>query len=137
LFRKKHFFLDGLLGTEDKEERRRDEAPIYSISDLHGFVSGRDIFGRGKRGCEKKEYKMNCSPCHGEEGKGDGVGARLLPVKPADHSDGNIMNNRSDKYLSKIISKGSSAVGDRPICQPGVVYSAISKSVTSSPIFEA
>ncbi len=34
LFRKKHFFLDGLLGTElralreDKEEGRRDEAPI-------------------------------------------------------------------------------------------------------------
>jgi len=63
LFRKKHFFLDGLLGTElralreDKEERRRDEAPIYSISDLHGFVSGRDIFGRGKRGCGKKDIQ--------------------------------------------------------------------------------
>ena len=91
----------------------------------------------GNPAAGRKIYKMNCSPCHGEEGKGDGVGARLLPVKPADHSDGNIMNNRSDKYLSKIISKGSSAVGDRPICQPGVVYSAISKSVTSSPIFEA
>ncbi|MCZ6547229.1 MAG: c-type cytochrome, partial [Deltaproteobacteria bacterium] len=59
----------------------------------------------------KKMYKMNCSLCHGEEVKGDGVRARLLPLKPPVHSDGNIMNNRSDKYLSKIISKGGFAVG--------------------------
>lgn len=71
-----------------------------------------EIFSaEGNAAAIKKIYKMNCSPCHGEEGKGDGVGARLLPVKPAVHSDGNIMNNRSDKYLSKIISKGGSAVG--------------------------
>ncbi|MCZ6548506.1 MAG: cytochrome c [Deltaproteobacteria bacterium] len=71
-----------------------------------------EIFSaEGNAAARKKIYKMNCSPCHGEEGKGDGVGARLLPVKPAVHSDGNIMNNRSDKYLSKIISKGGSAVG--------------------------
>ncbi len=61
---------------------------------------------------------MNCSPCHGEKREGDGVGANLLPVKPADHSNENIMNNRSDEYLSKIISKGGSAVGGgRPLCQ--------------------
>ena len=69
-----------------------------------------EIFSEeGNAAAGKKMYKMNCSLCHGEEGKGDGV--VLLPVKPADHSDGNIMNNRSDKYLSKIISKGGSAVG--------------------------
>ncbi len=71
-----------------------------------------EIFSaEGDAAAGRKIYKMNCSPCHGEKGKGDGVGARLLPVKPADHSDGNVMNNRSDKYLSKIISKGGSAVG--------------------------
>ena len=71
-----------------------------------------EIFSaEGNAAAGKKMYKMNCSPCHGENGKGDGVGASLLPVKPTDHSDGNIMNNRSDKYLSKIISKGGSAVG--------------------------
>ena len=63
LFRKKHFFLDDLLGSElrplreDKGDRRRDEAPIYSISDLHSFVSGRDVFGRGKPGCGKKDIQ--------------------------------------------------------------------------------
>ena len=38
---------------EDKEERKRDEAYINSISDCHGFVSGRNIFGRGRRGSGK------------------------------------------------------------------------------------
>jgi len=85
----------------------------------------------------KKIYKMNCSQCHGEKGEGGGVGASLLPVKPADHSNGIVMNNRSDDYLSKIIAKAALPWGGRPLCQPGTVYSAISKSVTSSPIFEA
>ncbi len=71
-----------------------------------------EIFSaEGDAAAGRKIYKMNCSPCRGEKGKGDGVGASLLPVKPAVHSDGNVMNNRSDKYLSKIISKGGPAVG--------------------------
>jgi mono/diheme cytochrome c family protein len=58
----------------------------------------------------KKIYMENCSPCHGEEGKGDGPGARLLPVKPADHTDRKAMSKRSDKDLADIISKGGPAV---------------------------
>ena len=34
----------------------------------------------------KRIYRENCAPCHGEAGKGDGVGARSLPVRPADHT---------------------------------------------------
>ncbi|MGH7784767.1 MAG: c-type cytochrome [Candidatus Binatia bacterium] len=35
----------------------------------------------------KRIYRENCTPCHGESGKGDGVGAQSLPVRPADHAN--------------------------------------------------
>jgi mono/diheme cytochrome c family protein len=62
----------------------------------------------------RKLYSAYCSPCHGELGKGDGQGARLLPVKPADHTNGALMNKHTDKYLFDLIAKGGSAVGKSP-----------------------
>jgi len=59
----------------------------------------------------KALYASYCSVCHGEKGKGDGVGAKGLPAKPADHTNGALMNQLSDKYLVEIISKGGTAVG--------------------------
>ncbi len=52
-----------------------------------------------------------CSTCHGESGKGDGVAGASLPVKPADHTNGAVMNKLNDKFLQDIISKGGGAVG--------------------------
>ncbi len=34
----------------------------------------------------KTMYSTYCTPCHGDKGKGDGVAAAALAVKPADHS---------------------------------------------------
>jgi mono/diheme cytochrome c family protein len=59
----------------------------------------------------KRLYRENCMPCHGESGKGDGPGARALPVRPADHTNGAIMNGRSDVFLRDVIIKGGSAMG--------------------------
>ena len=59
----------------------------------------------------KRLYKENCTPCHGELGKGDGAGARSLPVKPADHTNGAAMSGRSDAFLRDVISKGGGAMG--------------------------
>jgi mono/diheme cytochrome c family protein len=59
----------------------------------------------------KKLYLTYCSTCHGDKGKGDGAAARALPVKPADHTDGAVMNKLTDKFLLEVISKGGSAVG--------------------------
>ena len=59
----------------------------------------------------KQLYKENCAPCHGDLGKGDGAGARSLPVKPADHTDSAAMNGRSDGFLRDVISKGGGAMG--------------------------
>jgi mono/diheme cytochrome c family protein len=59
----------------------------------------------------KKLYTAYCSSCHGDQGKGDGMAARSLPVKPKDHTDGATMNRLSDQNLTDTISKGGGAVG--------------------------
>jgi mono/diheme cytochrome c family protein len=59
----------------------------------------------------RKLYLTYCSSCHGDKGKGDGPAASSLPVKPADHTNGAVMNHLPDKFLTEIISKGGSAVG--------------------------
>ncbi len=62
----------------------------------------------------KRLYATYCSNCHGVSGKGDGQAAKSLPVKPANHTDGKVMSQLSDKYLHDIISKGGSGVGKSP-----------------------
>jgi mono/diheme cytochrome c family protein len=59
----------------------------------------------------QKLYTTYCTACHGEKGKGDGMAAKGLPAKPADHTNGAVMNQLSDKYLIDVISKGGGAVG--------------------------
>ena len=66
----------------------------------------------------KKLYVTYCSGCHGETGKGDGPGATSLPVKPANHTDGKIMNAMPDKTLFVIISKGGQAAGKSAFMPP-------------------
>jgi mono/diheme cytochrome c family protein len=66
----------------------------------------------------RKLYASYCSTCHGEKGKGDGPAASALPVKPADHTNGSIMNQFSDKFLLDVVSKGGGAVGKSPM-MPG------------------
>src|SRR3972149_5763490 len=59
----------------------------------------------------KKIYVTYCTACHGEKGKGNGMAAQSFPVRPADHTNGAVMNQLSDKFLTDVISKGGSAVG--------------------------
>lgn len=59
----------------------------------------------------KSVYETYCTSCHGEKGKGDGTAAASLPAKPADHTNGAVMNQLNDKFLYDIISKGGGAVG--------------------------
>lgn len=58
----------------------------------------------------KKLYESYCSTCHGDKGKGNGPAAQSLPAKPADHTNGAVMNAFSDQFLVEIIAKGGSAV---------------------------
>ncbi len=59
----------------------------------------------------RKLYASYCATCHGEKGKGDGMAAKSLPAKLADHTNGAIMNQMNDKFLLDIIAKGGGAVG--------------------------
>ena len=59
----------------------------------------------------QKLYTTYCSSCHGDKGRGDGAAGKALPVKPADHTDGKLMNSLSDEFLVNIIAKGGTAVG--------------------------
>lgn len=59
----------------------------------------------------RKLYANFCASCHGDKGKGDGVAAGSLPVKPQDHTNGAVMNQMSDQALADVISKGGGAVG--------------------------
>ncbi len=69
----------------------------------------------------RKLYASYCSTCHGEKGKGDGMAAKSLPAKPADHTNGAIMNQMNDKFLVDVIAKGGSAVGKSSFMPLGAV----------------
>lgn len=53
-------------------------------------------------------YRDYCVVCHGDTGRGDGIKADLLPLKPADHSDAARMDKLSNKELRNVIINGGS-----------------------------
>ncbi len=56
-------------------------------------------------------FMANCVTCHGPEGKGDGVLADSLDVKPKDLTNKPIISARTDEYLFKVIKNGGVSVG--------------------------
>ena len=82
---------------------------LFSAAALTIFVS--NLTWAQNHAEAQKLYATYCATCHGENGKGDGMVVRSLPVKPADHTNGAVMNPLTDKFLLDVISKGGSAVG--------------------------
>jgi len=50
----------------------------------------------------KKLYQTNCSPCHGNGGKGDGPAASACNPKPADHTSAKIQSEPDGSLFWKI-----------------------------------
>lgn len=61
----------------------------------------------------KDNFIGNCSPCHGDTGKGDGPLAETLGegIKARNLSDANLLSARTDEFLFKVIKTGGVSVG--------------------------
>jgi len=59
-------------------------------------------------------YERYCTFCHGETGRGDGLNAYLLPAKPADLGDRQLLAAKSAAELAQVILKGGQAAGLSP-----------------------
>src|SRR2546426_10410987 len=58
-------------------------------------------------------FARNCFPCHGGSGRGDGASAAGFGTKPADLTDGRLMNGEPYGFLRKLIENGGPAAGVR------------------------
>ena len=52
-------------------------------------------------------YTSYCTPCHGSNGRGDGIAAASLPKKPADHTS-EYVQKQSDGALYWMVTTGKS-----------------------------
>ncbi len=62
----------------------------------------------------KALFTQFCVSCHGESGRGDGASAAGLGTKPADLTDGRVMNPLPDEFLDNVIARGGVAEGLAP-----------------------
>jgi mono/diheme cytochrome c family protein len=56
-------------------------------------------------------YKLNCVPCHGPLGKGDGPSAAGLNPKPRDHSNREYMSRLTDDMIAETVKMGGAIRG--------------------------
>jgi mono/diheme cytochrome c family protein len=92
---------------EDPQPVISDTVPIQGAAyALSSGVMANPITADGvstQRGAEL--YKINCVPCHGAVGKGDGVIGTFFKYKPADLTSYDVQQN-SDEALFYVISVG-------------------------------
>src|SRR5213593_5312573 len=67
-------------------------------------------------------FARNCAVCHGESGRGDGTSAAGFATKPADLTDGRLMNGLPDEFLYNVILHGGPAEGLSPAMPPLSAY---------------
>jgi mono/diheme cytochrome c family protein len=63
-------------------------------------------------------YARHCAACHGDAAKGDGASAAAFATKPADLTDGRLMNGLPDDFLITVIIDGGPAMGLAPTMPP-------------------
>ncbi len=55
-------------------------------------------------------FKLQCAPCHGARGRGDGPAAVAFNPRPADLTDAEIMNARTDADLRAMLESGKGSM---------------------------
>lgn len=63
-------------------------------------------------------FATHCATCHGDAGRGDGPSAVGFATKPADLTDGRLLNPLPDEFLVSVISGGGQAQGLAPTMPP-------------------
>lgn len=63
-------------------------------------------------------YRVSCSRCHGNEGKGDGPDGPHMGVPMPDFTDPASLKLRDEEALRKVIQEGGGAVGLSPMMPP-------------------
>jgi mono/diheme cytochrome c family protein len=56
-------------------------------------------------------YKVNCTPCHGARGEGDGPAAAAYNPRPRNHTDAVYMSKLTDEDIAKVIQFGGAIKG--------------------------
>lgn len=61
-------------------------------------------------------FADRCAGCHGRDGRGGGMGIRLLAMvrgadRPIDFTDSGVMENWPDEQIARVIREGGKAVG--------------------------
>jgi len=59
-------------------------------------------------------YVTHCAACHGNAGRGDGPSAAGFATKPADLTDGRLLNVLPDEFLLSVIRRGGPSEGLSP-----------------------
>ncbi len=95
------FYLSSPAVSQEIQLAATDKEPDYTSQQVW----------QGDMQSGEGNFMANCVTCHGPQGKGDGVLADSLEVKPRDLSNKSIMSARSDEYLFKVIKQGGVAVG--------------------------
>lgn len=90
------------------------EPQIDAVSSYVRYLSRSEHPLEGNPEHGKQLYQRYCISCHGNSGKGDGVMTSLVPIKPADHTDGGLMGRLSNKRMSAIIMHGEGKGGYMP-----------------------
>ena len=93
-------FLFAVTGNKVKAQNNKWEPPKEADNVKNPLAGNAAVLKDAK-----VLYTTYCVPCHGEKGKGDGVGAAGLATKPADHS-GSHVQLQTDGALFWELSEG-------------------------------
>ncbi|MBK9984620.1 MAG: cytochrome c [Saprospiraceae bacterium] len=100
LFSGLHFDLTAQAKTTTKATSRYGDSPLWADTIRNPLAS---VSGSAAAG--KTTYMKLCTVCHGNFGKGDGIAAASLAVKPADHT-GDRVQKQTDGSLYYELTNG-------------------------------
>jgi len=96
--------------------------PLVWVSRTSSLGPARASADRGDVKPGRELYVRHCASCHGDGGRGDGASAASFVTRPADLTDGRLMNRLPDEFLYNVIMHGGPAEGLSPGMPPMSAY---------------